>query len=73
MGRGLGKWTASVRGRAQGLQPCISPCAVGWEVAQSSLDLDIQPIYILEMGNAQKRFRNLSQRPARYLNDILWS
>lgn len=77
MGSGPGRWMASVRGRAQGLQPCISTCMVGWEVhckvARSSLDLDIQPIYILEMGNAQKRFRNLSQRPACYLNDILWS
>lgn len=51
----------------------------GWEgrckveVARSSRDLDIEPISILEVQNTQKRFRNLSQRPACYLNDILWS
>lgn len=30
-GHRLGRWTASVRGRAPQLQPCISPCVVRWE------------------------------------------
>lgn len=43
------------------------------KVARSSRDLDIEPISMLEVQNSQKRFRNLNQRPACYLKDILWS